>query len=175
MTPLETILERIERQPPEVRAEIKGRVVMLLPPDWLQHGDESDDLDGPPLFDARIAGKPAHVGAATGVALLLSTIIDFVMIGRDTRESWRTTRDLLERMIADGNAAGKPAPPSANEMLLKHDLNSRRWIRAADEWKELRSSSVSVSAIRSWMADTVSQGYMSDDGDDLNDDHGGVD
>lgn len=151
-TPIDQVLGWYEDLAPELKQDLAFQVHMLGGQTLFPRPEEMGADKFADNFPRRVRELLGRHFDAAGLALMLCALIDFVLKGRATREDWDATADFQERAIEWAEADGKEGfAATLRQGQERIPLRSRRWIKAAESWSELRAGPLSPDQIDAWL------------------------
>jgi hypothetical protein len=138
-SPCTLFLEWYRGTPPEVREHLAFMIGGLTPKDALAGKSSLEPLGTDELCEQVLALAANQPWREVGVLLMLRAFADFAFRGRSTAEDWEQARANRLKLAAMADQEGKASFAgtlrNATEGL---PLRSRQWVRAAEQWLELR-------------------------------------
>ncbi len=108
MNPLEVLQQWFEKLPPEIQSDpgpLAAMIAQDLVPSFDESGASADELTG--VFSSALKSSSGSPMAAVGKVLAFAAIVDFVFMGRSTKEDWNKVvpmnKLMAQRAKAEGN------------------------------------------------------------------------
>ena len=151
MTPVETLLAWYTELAPELRMQLAMEVKHCAPPGLVAAEDE-DTLSErraalPKRIETALQNWAARkVSAHLGAVLFMSAVVDFTMLRHGDSASWDEAREDMATIAASDAEFAQHATTTTMEMPLRE----RRWLKAANDWRELRANALSAQELERW-------------------------
>ncbi len=153
MNPLEVLQQWFEKLPPEIQSDpgpLAAMIAQDLVPSFDESGASADELTG--VFSSALKSSSGSPMAAVGKVLAFAAIVDFVFMGRSTKEDWNKVVPMNKLMAQRAKAEGNDSFLKTVETTdARYALRGAMWIREAERWKELRSTSLSPVELDQWL------------------------
>ena len=150
MSPTEQFLAWYDSLPKDVRETVAFFLADLMPGQALRGHSIGDSVHG--LRERLLALAEQSGRANAGLAVAVGALVDFIMIGRSTKEDWskkkESNKDVVEDALAEGD---QDIADTVRRQLEQLPFRSRQWLNAAQTWDSLRNGPLSPTAIHIWL------------------------
>ena len=140
-SPLEIIRDWFDALPEKVSGNLGYFCVIRLTANY------STDQDGTEAYREWL-GTPLDSFRHIGRAVFACALIDYIMEEQGDPRHWEKSLDFQLNMLESDLTPD--TKQTANRMLPKHPQIREAWLEAATKWRQLRSSTLSYDALRTW-------------------------